>query len=125
MNESPTTTPEAANSAADATTTRVSMRPVEFPAAGEPTTAVGQLPLNRFYDMAVLVTVELGRVELPIGDLLRLGEGSVIEFERAVDEPVEVFAQGVPLARGDVVTVNGRYAVRITQIVRGSHGESA
>ncbi|MCA9053181.1 MAG: FliM/FliN family flagellar motor switch protein [Planctomycetaceae bacterium] len=121
MNDPQTNTHDTTSSGTSAATSRVSTRPVEFPAAGESSAAVGQLPLNRFYDMSVLVTVELGRVEVPIGELLRLGEGSVIEFERAVDEPVEVFAQGVPLARGDVVTVNGRYAVRVTQIIRDAN----
>ena len=96
---------------------RVATRPVQFPLADETVATTSQLPLDRFYDMTVLVSAELGRVELPINALLKLGEGAVIELERTVDEPVEVLAQGMPLARGEVVTVNGRYAVRITQIV--------
>ncbi len=95
----------------------VAARPIEFPAATGSGQGTGQLSLNRFYDVSVSVSVELGRVEMPIGDLLRLGEDSIIELEREVDEPVDIMAQGVLLARGDIVVVNGRYAVRITEIV--------
>ena len=100
----------------------VSTRPIEFPAVSGEQVTGSQVALSRFYDMTVSVSVELGCVELPIGELLRLGEGSIIELERGVDEPVDILAQGVPLARGDVVAVNGRYAVRITEVVSPDAG---
>src|SRR5262245_15348679 len=56
--------------------------------------------LSRFFDVTVTVSVELGRVTLPIGELVKLGKGSVIELDRAIDEPVDLMAQGVRLARG-------------------------
>ncbi|MEZ6064757.1 MAG: flagellar motor switch protein FliN [Planctomycetaceae bacterium] len=97
----------------------VSTRPIAFPAVSGEQPRNGQVPLTRFYDMTVAISVELGRVEIPLGELLRLGEGSVLELDRGVEEPVDILAQGVPLARGDVVAANGRYAVRITEIVAG------
>lgn len=72
--------------------------------------------LSRFFDVTVTVSVELGRVTLPIGELVKLGKGSVIELDRAIDEPVDLMAQGVRLARGEVIVVNDRYAIRIDEI---------
>lgn len=90
--------------------------PVEFPAAGGPQLSGAKMPLNRFYDVNMVVTVELGRVTMPIGDLLQLSEGAVIQLDRLVSQPVDIIAQGVRLARGEVVVVEERYAVRITDI---------
>lgn len=90
--------------------------PVEFPTAGGPQLTGAKLPLNRFYDVNMTVSVELGRVTMPIGDLLQLAEGSVIQLDRLVSQPVDIIAQGVRLARGEVVVVEERYAVRITDI---------
>jgi len=90
--------------------------PVEFPTAGGPQLSGAKLPLNRFYDVNMTVSVELGRVTMPIGDMLQLAEGSVIQLDRPVSQPVDIIAQGVRLARGEVVVVEERYAVRITDI---------
>ncbi len=92
------------------------VHPVEFPNLGERPATTGRVPLQRFYDVNVEVSVQLGRVTLPIGDLLRLNEGAVLELERSLSEPVDIVAQGVRLARGEVVVVEDRYAVRITEI---------
>ncbi|MBL8848982.1 MAG: flagellar motor switch protein FliN [Planctomycetaceae bacterium] len=72
--------------------------------------------LSRFFDVTVTVSVELGRVTLPIGELVKLGKGSVVELDRAIDQPVDLMAQGVRLARGEVIVVNDRYAIRIDEI---------
>jgi len=90
--------------------------PVEFPTASGPQLSGAKLPLNRFYDVNMTVSVELGRVTMPIGELLQLSEGSVIQLDRLVSQPVDIIAQGVRLARGEVVVVEERYAVRITDI---------
>lgn len=92
------------------------IHPVEFPSLGERSPVTGRVPLQRFYDVNVEVSVQLGRVTLPIGELLRLNEGAVLELERSLSEPVDIMAQGVRLARGEVVVVEDRYAVRITEI---------
>ncbi len=97
-------------------TSQSAVHPAEFPQITEAPASAGRVPLQRFYDVSVEISVELGRVILPIGELLRLGPGSVLELERALSEPVDIVAQGVRLARGDVVVVEDRYAVRITEI---------
>lgn len=116
--------------AAEAGTTQDSaaqVHPVEFPnVSAAPLAGAARVPLQRFYDVSVDVSVELGRVTLPLGDLLKLGTGSVLELSRPLSEPVDVMAQGVRLARGDVVVVEDRYAVRITEIENAeadSHAE--
>lgn len=101
---------------AQESTSQSAVHPAEFPQITETPAPTGRVPLQRFYDVSVEISVELGRVTLPIGELLRLGPGAVLELERALSEPVDIVAQGVRLARGDVVVVEDRYAVRITEI---------
>ena len=73
--------------------------------------------LDHLLDVNVTLTVELGRVVLPIGEVLKLGVGGVLELNRPVTEPVDLMAQGVRLARGEVVVVDDRFAVRIKEII--------
>jgi flagellar motor switch protein FliN/FliY len=72
--------------------------------------------LDRFLDVSVTLSAELGRVAIPIGELLQLGEGSVLKLGRSVSEPVDLVAQGVRLGRGEVVVVNDCFAIRIKEI---------
>lgn len=72
--------------------------------------------LNRFYDVQVTVSAELGRASVPIQDLVGLSEGSVFELNRDVGAPIELIAQGVPLGNGEVVVVDDSFAIRIKEI---------
>ena len=90
--------------------------PVEFPQVSR-SRANAAMPLERFSEVSIEISVEIGRVTMPIGELLKLGEGAVVELNRAVSEPVDVMAQGVRIASGEVVVVDDRFAVRITEIV--------
>ena len=73
--------------------------------------------LNHLLDVSVSVTAEIGRTTLSIGDILKLGPGSVVGLDRAVSEPIDLLVQGVPFARGEVVVVDDRFAIRIREIV--------
>jgi flagellar motor switch protein FliN/FliY len=73
--------------------------------------------LDNLLDVTVTVTAELGRVTLPISEVLQLGLGSVLELSRSVSEPVDLMVQGVRLARGEVVVVDDRFAIRIQEII--------
>lgn len=73
--------------------------------------------LDNLLDVTVVVTAELGRATTSIGQLLKLNVGSVVELERPVSDPVDLMAQGVRLARGEVVVVDDRFAIRIQEIV--------
>ncbi|MCC5948835.1 MAG: flagellar motor switch protein FliN [Nitriliruptoraceae bacterium] len=68
-------------------------------------------------DVALTVTVELGRVKLPLRDVLALQEGSVLELDRLAGAPVDVLANGTPVARGDVVVIGDELGVRISELL--------
>jgi flagellar motor switch protein FliN len=72
--------------------------------------------LDRLLAVELEVIVRFGTTSLPLRDVVRLGSGMMIELNRAVDEPVELLVNGHPLARGEVVVVDGYYGVRITEI---------
>lgn len=88
----------------------------EFPSAKVAASSGRKLILDRFQDVTVTISAELGRVAMPIGELLQLTEGAVVELERNVSEPVDIMAQGVRIGGGEVVVVDDRYGIRITEI---------
>jgi flagellar motor switch protein FliN/FliY len=73
--------------------------------------------LDLIQNVAVSVSVEVGRSSLRIRDLLRLGQGSVVELDRVAGEPLDVCVNNTVIARGEVVLVNERYGIRLTQVV--------
>ncbi len=73
--------------------------------------------LNLILDIPLQVRVELGRTKMLINDLLQLGQGSVIELAKLVGEPLEVLVNDKLVARGEVVVVNERFGVRLTDII--------
>ncbi len=73
--------------------------------------------LDLILDIPLTVAVELGRSKIWITDLLQLGQGSVIELTKLVGEPLEVLVNNKLVARGEVVVVNEKFGVRLTDIV--------
>jgi flagellar motor switch protein FliN/FliY len=73
--------------------------------------------LEFLLDIPLLVSVELGRTKMMINDLLQLGQGSVVELEKLAGEPMEIFVNSRLIARGEVVVVNEKFGVRLTDIV--------
>ena len=73
--------------------------------------------LDLILDIPLAVTVELGRSKMLINDLLQLGQGSVIELTKLVGDPLEVLVNDKLVARGEVVVVNEKFGVRLTDIV--------
>ncbi len=71
-------------------------------------------------DIPLDVSVELGRTRMQIKELLQLGQGSVVELEKLAGEPMEVIVNGKLIARGEVVVVNEKFGVRLTDIVSPS-----
>lgn len=65
-------------------------------------------------DVDMEITVEIGRAKMKISDLLNLKKGSVIELAQAADEPLQIFANDKPIAKGVIISTNGKYCVRIT-----------
>ena len=78
---------------------------------------VKEANLDLILDIPLTVTVELGRSKMLINDLLQLGQGSVIELTKLVGEPLEVMVNDKLVARGEVVVVNEKFGVRLTDIV--------
>jgi len=89
----------------------------EFAEASERTVRRLDTNATRLRGVSVPVWAELGRVEMLIGDLLQLGEGSVVRLDRSVGDPVELVSQGVNLARGEVIVVDECFAIRIREIL--------
>ena len=73
--------------------------------------------MDLILDIPLTVAVELGRSKMLINDLLQLGQGSVIELTKLVGEPLEVLVNQKLVARGEVVVVNEKFGVRLTDIV--------
>ena len=73
--------------------------------------------LDLILDIPLTVTVELGRSKMLINDLLQLGQGSVIELTKLKGEPLEVLVNQKLVARGEVVVVNEKFGVKLTDIV--------
>ncbi len=73
--------------------------------------------LEMLYDLQLPVSIELGRTNMLIRNILRLGRGSVIEFDKLVSEPVDVLINGKKVAEGEVVVIDKHFGIRITTLV--------
>ncbi|WP_243393553.1 flagellar motor switch protein FliN [Solimonas fluminis] len=73
--------------------------------------------LDVILDVSVTLSMEVGRARVPIRNLLQLNQGSVVELERAAGEPLDVYANGTLIAHGEVVVVNEKFGIRLTDVV--------
>lgn len=73
--------------------------------------------IELLYDLQLPVSIELGRTNMLIRDILKLGRGSVVEFDKLVSEPVDVLVNGKKIAAGEVVVVDKHFGIRITTLV--------
>jgi flagellar motor switch protein FliN/FliY len=73
--------------------------------------------LNLVLDVPVNLTVELGGCKLPMGEVLQLNPGSVVQLEKAAGEPVDLLVNGKLIARGEVVVLEERFGLRITEMI--------
>jgi flagellar motor switch protein FliN/FliY len=80
--------------------------------------------LDVLYNVPLAVTVELGRCSLPVADVLKLGAGSLVPLDRLAGEPVDVLVNERLVARGEIVAVDDRYGVRITEVVARRNGRA-
>jgi flagellar motor switch protein FliN/FliY len=95
--------------------------PVAFTdfAAKASTGAAGN-DINMILDIPVQLTVELGRTRIPIKHILQLAQGSVVELDALAGEPMDVLVNGYLIAQGEVVVVNDKFGIRLTDIVTPS-----
>jgi flagellar motor switch protein FliN/FliY len=68
-------------------------------------------------DVPVTLSMEVGRTRIPIRNLLQLNQGSVVELDRAAGEPLDVFVNGTLVAHGEVVVVNDKFGIRLTDVI--------
>jgi flagellar motor switch protein FliN len=79
-----------------------------------------QNDIDMILDIPVQLTVELGRTKIPIKHILQLAQGSVIELDGLAGEPMDVLINGCLLAQGEVVVVNDKFGIRLTDIITPS-----
>lgn len=73
--------------------------------------------LGMIMDIPITLTVEVGQARMSIGRLLALGQGAVVELDRVAGEPLDVLANGTLVARGEVVVVEDKFGIRLTEVV--------
>lgn len=92
-------------------------RAVEFDELKDDSVPVNDPKLDVILDIPVRMTMEVGGTEIPIRNLLQLSQGSVIELDRVAGEPLDVKINGTLIAHGEVVVVNDRYGIRLTDVI--------
>src|SRR5258708_11786149 len=73
--------------------------------------------LDVILDVSVTLSMEVGRTRIPIRNLLQMNQGSVVELERAAGDPLDIYVNGTLIAHGEVVVVNEKFGVRLTDII--------
>ncbi len=76
-----------------------------------------EINLNLILDVAVTLALEVGRARMPVRELLQLAPGAVVELDRMAGEPLDVLVNGVRIARGEVVVINEKFGIRLTDVV--------
>ncbi len=97
--------------------TKVEAKAAQFSNVQDAGKSTEQRSIDFVLDIPLQITVELGRTQMLINDLLRLGQGSVVELSKLAGEPMEVFVNQKLVARGEVVVVNEKFGVRLTDII--------
>ena len=77
----------------------------------------GARDLDFILDIPLKISVELGRTQMLVNDLLRLGQGSIVELSKLADEPMDIYVNRKLFARGEVVVVNEKFGIRLTDII--------
>lgn len=121
------TTAPAAEAAATTTVAPAPAMPTATPAAATVFPPLAQDAPSGFHndigmilDIPVQLTVELGRTKVPIKNLLQLAQGSVVELDGLAGEPMDVLVNGYLIAQGEVVVVNDKFGIRLTDIITPS-----
>lgn len=77
----------------------------------------GHPSIDVILDVPVTLSLEVGRAQMSVGSLLRLSQGSVVELDRAAGEPLDVLVNGALVAHGEIVVVNDKFGIRLTDVV--------
>ena len=97
----------------------VQAAPVNELQAGAPVAAGsgGDINLDVVLDIPVTLSMEVGRSRISIRNLLQLNQGSVVELERTTGEPLDVYVNGTLVAHGEVVVINEKFGIRLTDVI--------
>jgi len=103
--------------AIDAATEAVAVQAAEIGELGGMTDAEGRpIGMDALLEVPVRVTVRIGRASLSLGELVKLGPGSLVPLDREAHEPADVLVNGKVIAKGEIVTIDNTYGVRITAV---------
>ena len=89
----------------------------ELQAGASGAAAGGDINLDVVLDIPVTLSMEVGRSRISIRNLLQLNQGSVVELERTTGEPLDVYVNGTLVAHGEVVVINEKFGIRLTDVV--------
>jgi flagellar motor switch protein FliN/FliY len=95
----------------------IQAKPATFDALHADATRGPDLNLDVILDVPVTISLEVGRARVPIRNLLQLNPGSVLELERSAGDPLDLYVNGTLIAHGEVVVINERFGVRLTDVV--------
>ncbi len=110
--------PEPVAAAATTAAAQPKVQPAPFAELrAEPGSTAANNQLDLVMDIPVTLSVELGRTKIQIRELLQLAQGSVVDLDRLAGEPMDVLVNGFLIARGEVVLVNDKFGIRLTDIV--------
>jgi flagellar motor switch protein FliN len=90
---------------------------MEFDTLNEATGEGADVSLDMILDVPVTLAMEVGRTRISIRNLLQLNQGSVVELDRAAGEPLDVFVNGTLVAHGEVVVINEKFGIRLTDVI--------
>ncbi len=76
-----------------------------------------QYGLDLILDIDLNVSVELGKVKMPVRDLLQLGQGSIVELAKSVGEPLDIYVNNTLIAKGEVVILDEKFGIRVADII--------
>ncbi|SOB74822.1 flagellar motor switch protein FliN/FliY [Marinobacter sp. LV10R510-11A] len=112
-------TKKAGDDSGESTASNVRAAPMEEFEEGDLATPGGGTPpdLDVILDIPVSISMEVGNTQIPIRNLLQLNQGSVIELDRLAGEPLDVLVNGTLIAHGEVVMVNEKFGIRLTDVI--------
>jgi flagellar motor switch protein FliN len=90
---------------------------LEFDTLNEGASESSDVSLDMILDVPVTLAMEVGRTRISIRNLLQLNQGSVVELDRAAGEPLDVFVNGTLVAHGEVVVINEKFGIRLTDVI--------
>jgi flagellar motor switch protein FliN/FliY len=94
-----------------------SIKPVELDELNDEAIPLGDPKLDVILDIPVTLSMEVGSTDIAIRSLLQLSQGSVVELDRVAGEPLDVKVNGTLIAHGEVVVVNDKYGIRLTDVI--------